>query len=357
MSISKSTHATASHTYAPAEPSFKTPDIPRDPIKTTDAIYTAHMQRIKAAKQALKDAELMMGPALPKPPAPAPCAPSSTDHVGQAKAIGCDLAKTTGGQTVLVGEYHDQMAQWEVLNGVVEGLRAAGDTRPVIYINEIAPSDNTSATFAQWNAMPEAERQKQKGHFADQYCGVKNTAEWRSSLYGLAKISAGLTVRMGEADGLNRLSALAPEMKAYNIDLNYHAYATPDGTDDYADRDTAMAIAIAALRDANPDAIIIGRVGGSHLPEDLADHPDKPDQNILNNGLNGNDRLGEQLSLLYGRDRVHTIATITPGRALYDDNTGQDVMTNDNGQIDYVINIPIYDISTPWTPPAEWTAP
>jgi hypothetical protein len=355
MSISKLGSTPTPHT--PTEitgRNFQAPDAPLDRIKTTDAIYTAHMQRIKAAKQKLKDDALINGPPAPQP-IHTPCAPPSTDHVSQAKAIGCDLAKTTGGQTVLVGEYHDQMAQWEVLTGIVEGLRATGDTRPVIYISEIGPTDNTSRDFASWNAMPDAERQKQKGHFADQYCGVKNTAEWRSSLYGLAKIEPGMTVRMGEADGLNRLSALAPDLMAFNIDINYQV--TPGGPDNYADRDSAMAIAIAALREAHPDAIIIGRIGDGHLPENLPDNPDKPDNNYLGNGLNGNDRLGEQLSLLYGRDRVHTIATVTPGRPLYNNSADQPVMTNDDGQVDYVVNIPIYDISKPWVPPADWTTP
>ncbi len=299
-------------------------------------------ERVKAHQADLKKAKA----AFVKKPGGHPKDRFPRDPTLEGVKLGKAIAGRSGPQFVLVGESHRHVAQWDVIVGIMRGLKESKNLdkkRQIIFVQEIRPDQpTTSKAFKEWN-----EGQSGTKNLGTSVAGQIKISEWEKLFWPKNPYDPN---RWGYSlpAALSKMSKLFPAMKAYNIDLNYNLFTenTSQNLTEFTDRDTAMALRLRELAAQYPDAIFVGRFGFGHLPETQEDKPGK-ECNIGANGLNLNDPLGEQLALLYGGDNVHTIAVLERAIFINYDNEKKPVYKN-SGQIDAVIRVKPIDYNKPW---------
>ncbi len=320
----------------PASNDYKDPTY-QAPIQYTHPDYIAYKKQLDALKA---KAQLVQKPTI----AASSFAQQITQEpvaspYAEGKQIGKKIAATTGGQIVVFGIGHDQTAQADVQVGIADELNESGDTRQIIYLDEHPIQDGTNESYQKWNAT--ALEDRKVGTLGETLCGYSSAENYTIFQNDNASHDIIDFCSVPLAKTLNELSRLAPSMLAFNIDIN-KLFRTPS----YIDRDTAMAMNVKKIKAQYPEALIFINVGGNHATEICPDKPNTP-HNIGPARSNLNDPMAEQLALLYGNNKVHTIRVVNHGSYLNGDCNSAPINTN-TGQFDYVVTV------TPQNPKQGW---
>lgn len=280
------------------------------------------------------------------------------DPIAESREIGNALAKTQGGQFVLVGGDHNETDQWLVLMAILESYeksKSKDDRRPLILVNEEELLPGELTLYRKWNAMEVAKRHA--GQLGFLY--VTEARHYESYQQRLDKFAEVMKTEnkiicyIPYPYFLDKLSAMRPDVNIYAIDNNHSAenLVTEEQDLNFADRDTMMTYNMRILRSAYPDALIVGIFGYNHVVERMRDAPGEP--LITKWGVNANDPLAEQLSLLYEtptNKNVWTIRAIAFDEPLNHNSLDQEVI-KDVGQFDKIIYMNAFDKSKPWQNP------
>ncbi len=260
----------------------------------------------------------------------------SVNAIEQGREMGRDVANLKGSQFVLIGEWHGSPSAMDGFLGVIQGLKdKMARPRQVILLRENNPKMSSVAkAFDTWNMGNSA-----KGTLGSMVAAPASVTQWQDDVWLARDEWSDYLNDIYLPSALNKASDMFPGLKAYGVDINDSGYSPFKKAYDenLADRDSAMVLRIEELQKTYPDAIFVGIFGNCHVPKQMVDsvQPVK-DKNLY--GMNFNDPMGEQLSLLHGSENVHAMSVMLENDALNVDSSDKIVKKN-SGQFDMVVRV------------------
>ena len=260
----------------------------------------------------------------------------SDNAIAQGRIMGREVANRKGSQFILIGEYHKIPAAMDAFLGVIQGLKDGLKTpRQIIVLREGDPqTSSTAKAFKKWN-----EGGNEKGSLGSMVAAPASITKWQDDIWSVSQECPDYLDDLYVPAALNKASDLFPDLKAFDIDVNSKGYDPFKKIYDpeMSDRDSAMVLRIAELQKTYPDAIFVGVFGSCHVPKQMADGKTKWNgKNIL--GMNLDDPLGEQLSLLHGADNVHAMTVMLENDGINVDSSDK-IVTKNKGQFDMVVRV------------------